>query len=111
FGSPQQGIDLSNLPNVRLGSASEAIIDGVITPAGTDYRFGGGGGYLFVNSPLTGARSVSVSSLPERPLTVILGNDAGLTLPTNTFDGGVTVQNSALVFMSGTQPAAGAYTL
>lgn len=111
FGSPQQGIVLSNLPNVRLGSASEAIIDGVITPAGTDYRFGGGGGYLFVNSPLTGARSVSVSSLPERPLTVILGNDAGLTLPTNTFDGGVTVQNSALVFMSGTQPAAGAYTL
>lgn len=116
FGSPQQGIDLSNLPNgplinIRIGSASEAIIDGVITPAGTDYRFGGGGGYLFVNSPLTGARSVSVSSLPERPLTVILGNEAGLTLPTNTFDGGVTVQNSALVFMSGTQPETGAYTL
>ena len=111
FGSPQQGIVLSHLPNVRLGSASEAIVDGIITPAGNEYRFGGGGGYLFVNSPLTGARSVSVSSLPERPLTVILGNDAGLTLPTNTFDGGVTVQNSALVFMAGTQPETGAYTL
>ncbi|MDB6094630.1 MAG: motif protein [Verrucomicrobia bacterium] len=91
-------IDLTGFSSTaRLGSTtnngfSGTVISGTITPQGTDYRFGGGAGYLEVDSDLTGARNVVVTSPASFPLSVFLTSSA------NTFTGTVTVINSALVF-------------
>src|SRR6185436_606886 len=58
---------------LRLGSASTAKLTGTITPSGTIYRFGGGGGYLDVASGLTGiAYDVDVTSPDQASLTLRL---------------------------------------
>ncbi|MBX3750493.1 MAG: PEP-CTERM sorting domain-containing protein [Opitutaceae bacterium] len=92
---------------VRLGSATGAVLDpaAVITPFGSTYRFGGGGGTLAVASPLTGARNLDVSSPAELPLTVRLMNT------TNDFSGTVNVSNSALIFGDGVALPGGTYTM
>lgn len=88
-------IDLTGFnPSVRLGSATSAILGptAAITPQGTDYRFGGGGGVLTVASQLTGARNLVLDSPADLPLTVRLLNT------TNNFTGAVTASNSGLIF-------------
>jgi autotransporter-associated beta strand protein len=88
-------IDLTGFnPSVRLGSATSAILGptATITPQGTDYRFGGGGGVLTVASQLTGARNLVLDSPADLPLTVRLLNT------TNDFTGTVTASNSGLIF-------------
>lgn len=96
--------------NVRLGSATHAILSGAITPQGTAYRFGGGGGLLIVSSQLTNqvtptaaARSLVVDSPAAAPLTL------KLTYTGNNYTGGTSVTNSGLIFgssgLSGTFPA------
>ena len=88
-------IDLTGFSSgARLGTASHAIIRNsvTITPSGTDYRFGGGGGHLQVDSLLSGARGLVVDSPTTAPLTLRLTNVG------NSFTGPVTVQNSALIF-------------
>jgi len=92
---------------VRLGSATGAVLDtgAVITPFGSTYRFGGGGGTLAVASQLTGARNLDVSSPAELPLTVRLMNG------TNDFSGTVNVSNSALIFGDGVPLPSGTYTM
>ncbi len=82
-------------PDARLGSATTAILSGTITPQGTDYRFGGGGGWLQVDSLLTGARAVVLDSPAALPLTVRLTNSS------NDFSAGASVTNSALIFSYG----------
>ncbi|MBS0662352.1 MAG: PEP-CTERM sorting domain-containing protein [Verrucomicrobia bacterium] len=85
-------IDLTGFAaTARLGSATSASIAGTITPQGSDYRFGGGGGWLEVSSILTGARNLVVDSPSGYPLTLHLtgGND---------YTGTTTVTNSAVVF-------------
>ncbi|MCC6414811.1 MAG: hypothetical protein IT582_02755, partial [Opitutaceae bacterium] len=97
--------------SLRLGSATQAILgdstnfatstEQIIVGSTEPYRFGGGGGSLFIASLLTdgnGPRSVEVHSIPELPLTVWLLN------PNNAFTGGVDVDNSALIFGSGALP-------
>lgn len=101
-------INLSGLnASVRLGSATGAILgpDAVITPFGSTYSFGGGGGDLTVASKLTGARNLVLDSAPEVPLTVRLMNT------TNDFSGTVSVTNSALIFGTGVPLPAGTYTM
>lgn len=88
-------IDLTGAhSSLRLGSATQAILGphATITPQGSDYRFGGGGGILTVASQLTGARNLVLDSPDQLPLTVRLLNQ------TNNFSGNVSVTNSALVF-------------
>jgi autotransporter-associated beta strand protein len=80
--------------SARLGSATHAILSGTITPQGTNYQFGGGGGYLQVSSLLTdgaGSRAVVVDSPAAAPLTLRLTNTG------NSFTGGITVNNSAVI--------------
>jgi hypothetical protein len=91
----------------RLGSATKAILDAdsTITPQGTDYRFGGGGGYLTVNSSLTGARNLVGASPSSLPLTVYLGNVA------NDFTGNVSAAHTAFIFANGALPAGAALQL
>ena len=81
--------------SARLGSATHAILSGSITPQGTAYRFGGGGGLLQVDSTLTGARSLVLDSPAATPLTLRLTN------PVNDYTGGASVTNSALIFGTG----------
>lgn len=81
--------------SARLGSATHAVLSGTITPQGTAYRFGGGGGLLQVDSTLTGARSLAVDSPAATPLTLRLHN------PVNDYTGGTSVTNSALIFGTG----------
>jgi len=92
---------------VRLGSATGAVLEtaAVITPHGSTYRFGGGGGTLAVASRLTGTRNLDVSSPAELPLTVRLMNG------TNDFSGMVNVSNSALIFGDGVSLPGGTYTM
>jgi len=102
-------IDLSSTPtgtafatDARLGSATEAILSGTITPQGTSYRFGGGGGWLKVESQLTdqttptaAARSLVLNSPAAYPLTLKLSNIG------NNYTGGTSVTNSGLIFGTG----------
>ncbi|WP_221033067.1 autotransporter-associated beta strand repeat-containing protein [Actomonas aquatica] len=89
-------LDLSGLhPDVTLGSLTRAEITGTITPAGTNYRFGGGGGELRVGSTLSDGespRGIQVYSAYDSALTVYLNSSA------NSFTGPVEVANSALIF-------------
>ncbi|MBI3884936.1 MAG: autotransporter-associated beta strand repeat-containing protein [Opitutae bacterium] len=93
--------------NARLGSATTtnngttagAILSGTITPQGTSFNFGGGGGFLQVDSALTGANSVVLNSPGRTPLTLRLTN-AG-----NNYSAGTSVTNSAVIFGVGALPA------
>ncbi len=89
-------INLTGYTNLRLGSATTAIITGTITPAnGTaDYKFGNGGGILQVQSALSGTHNVSLSSTNGTvPLTVYLQGY-------NTYSGTTNVGNGFLIFDS-----------
>jgi len=100
-------IDLTGFsPEARLGSMTSAILAGTITPQGSTYQFGGGGGVLTVSSALTDgtgsvSRSLSVQSAAAAPLTV------WLTSTGNTYTGGTTVTNSAVIFAGGALPSTG----
>lgn len=100
-------IDLSGFnPSIRLGSATSAILPSTvsITPYGTNYRFGGGGGWLQVGSELTSGRTVTLDSPSELPLTVRFTNTS------NAF-GSVSVTNSGAVFGTGALPTAASLTV
>jgi fibronectin-binding autotransporter adhesin len=97
-----EAIDLTGFnSNVRLGSISSAILSGTITPVSTeaDYRFGTGGGTLYVQSLLTGNRGITVESPSTSPLMVRITN------PGNTFTGNVTMSHSGISFAPGALPA------
>lgn len=86
-------IDLTGFnASARLGSASEAVISGTITPQATSYRFGGGGGLLQVDSLLTGTNSLVLDSPASRPLTVYVTNLA------NNYTGGTSITQSGVIF-------------
>jgi len=100
FSSP---VDLRGFnSDIRLGSATAAILTGTITPQGNDYRFGGGGGTLYVRSllsnqsdpPVAGSNIVAASP-SEAPLTVHFKNTA------NSISGTVQADNSAIIFGDG----------
>lgn len=94
-------IDLTGFnASARLGSATTAILGSTatITPQGSSYRFGGGGGLLQVDSRLTGARALVVDSPAARPLTLRLDDI------NNDFTGGTTVTNSGLLIYAGFYP-------
>ena len=59
-GNSIENLNLSSYPNLSLGAApgASASYSGTLTPAGTTYRLGGGGGTLTMNSPLTGGNLV-----------------------------------------------------
>jgi fibronectin-binding autotransporter adhesin len=83
---------------VGLGSATQAILTGTITPTLDNfYVFGGGGGTLTVTSNLNGAGTALVMTNPAAPLTLILKG-------ANNYTGGVQSQGGALIFDSSVLP-------
>jgi len=104
-------IDLTGFTNfnIRIGTATSAILTGTITPnagGGGHYRFGNGGGTLYVQSPLTvsGGRGVRLNNSSSVPLTLYLQG-------ANTYTGG-TVANSGFIIFDGpsTLPGVGSLT-
>lgn len=94
-------------PDLTLGSATRAILDGVITPPSTEYAFGNGGGTLVIRSALDGSRSVAVRSTTA-------GNDSLLAIfqGNNTYTGAFSVANSgAILDSAGALPAGRSITL
>jgi len=112
----QSSIDLTGFAaGARLGSATNAELGNynkTITPSGTVYNFGGGGGRLQVDIQLTDgttdlgtvSRSVVVNSPASAPLTLRLipGTDYK-----NNYSGGTTATQSAVIFGSGGLPVSG----
>ncbi len=107
---------------VRIGSASQATLSGTITPQGTTYQFGGGGGFLTVTSVLTDQdgntpRGLSVQSPAFARSgftdsatffgnsTIVSGPLSLLLAGANTYTGPTSVTNSSLVFAPGALPA------
>jgi autotransporter-associated beta strand protein len=93
---------------VEIGSATKGEISGTITPKTSGaYQFGGGGGTLYVDSPIVnmGAATLSVSDPGNSlPLTVYLQG-------ANTYIGGTTVNDGFLIFNgSGAFPSIGSLT-
>lgn len=96
-GAPTQfdeAIDLSNKPNyASIGSVSFATLKGQVKVAtGADYKFGGGGGTLYLESNLIarGNNSLQVVSPFSQPLTLVLRGS-------NSFTGATNVLYSVLV--------------
>lgn len=62
--STSADLDLTGFhANARLGTTESVELSGSLTPQGSTYRFGGGGGSMVVSSALTGARSVDVANM------------------------------------------------
>jgi autotransporter-associated beta strand protein len=94
--APSGGLDFSatgaNLPNVSLGAFGGSwTYGGTITPYSANYRLGGGGGVLTVNSLLSGPNAVTATGSGS---TVVLGN------PSNSFTGGITIGSGATLSFS-----------
>lgn len=91
-------IDLTGMNASRIGSVTTAELSGTITPDGTDYQFGNGGGTLLIGSLLEdddggeSPRGLQVVSNDDDPLTVFINNSA------NSFTGQASAEHSALIF-------------
>ena len=80
----------------KIGSATNAVLGptAIITPpTGGDYRFGGDGGRLILQSALTAPVNVIVNSTSQQPLTLVLQG-------TNTFTGYLSATPSYVVLDS-----------
>ena len=101
--SSSNTLDLTGFnASATLGTSnSVANFSGSLTPQGSAFRFGGGNGQLTVSGNLTGSRSLSNTGA----LTLLLSG-------TNSYTGGTSAANSAVVIFSGASaiPASGSLT-
>lgn len=90
-------LDFSALPNIRLGVATSGTgtYSGILTPYGSVFKLGGGGGTLTVTSELSGTgRSLEVGLRGVSVGNVTLSGG-------NTFDGNVTIFGPAILQLNG----------
>ncbi len=81
-----------------LGSSTDAILTGNITPTADNFFvFGGGGGTLTVTSNLNGIGTTLLMTNPAAPLTLVLRG-------ANNYTGGVLSQGGVLIFDSSILP-------
>src|SRR5205823_14593067 len=80
----------ANLSAARLGAVGSYTYSGALTPNGTTFRLGGGGGTLTVSSALTGGNSLDAGLNGTSGGTAILANT------NNTYTGGTTVGGGVL---------------
>jgi autotransporter-associated beta strand protein len=86
--SSGNNFDLTNYTGASLGAFGTISYSGSITPGGSTYRFGGGGGTLTVSSPLSGANAIEIGSAGGGGNVVLTG--------TNSFTGGATISSGTL---------------
>ncbi|MGA2255290.1 MAG: autotransporter-associated beta strand repeat-containing protein [Thermoguttaceae bacterium] len=87
-------LSFSGFPNLRLGAVGTVNYSGILTPSGTTYRLGGGGGILTVSGPFSGANSLDVDTNGTPAGTVILVGADTYTGPTQVSGGTLVVQGS-----------------
>ena len=81
---------MAGLPSLVIGAAGAATFSGSLTPAGTTYRLGGGGGVLAFATALSGGNSLTA-----------FGGGSGGTLilsGSNSYTGGTTIAGGVLSF-------------
>lgn len=95
-----ENIDLTGFNSLRLGATTNVNYTGQLTPAGTTYRLGGGGGTLTLanTNALTGARSVVISGN-----TVLSGS--------NDFSGNINLSGGTLSLNSNNASGTGSMTV
>jgi fibronectin-binding autotransporter adhesin len=81
----------ANMTAASLGAVGSATYSGVLTPSGTAYRLGGGGGTLTVSGQLTGGNTLTVGGP-----TAGLGGTVALTNIASSFTGKTTIQAGTL---------------
>jgi fibronectin-binding autotransporter adhesin len=81
----------ANMTAASLGAVGLATYSGVLTPNGTAYRLGGGGGTLTVSGQLTGGNTLTVGGP-----TAGLGGTVALTNIASSFTGKTTIQAGTL---------------
>jgi len=87
------GVDLTGFGSgTRLGSRFAGTINGTVTPATPgQYQFGGGGGDLTVNAPLTGSASVDINHSGVLPGGIVR------LVATNTYSGTTSIAFTRLI--------------
>ena len=103
-GTDSEAISMGSYASLSLG-ASGADYSGTLTPSGSIYRLGGGGGTLTLTSALTGTS-------PSRSLVVTGPGTVNLTSTGDNYTGGTTVNGGLLEFGStGAIPSSGNITI
>jgi uncharacterized protein (TIGR03790 family) len=99
-GTSNETINMSGYAGLSLGAAAAGTTySGTLTPAGTTFALGGGGGALTVATNLAGARNVVIGG--SGPGTVILSGS-------NSYSGGTQVYGGNVVFSTqGSLPSNG----
>jgi len=85
-------LTFSGFASLRLGALAAATYAGTLTPSGTTYRLGGGGGVLTFSGPLGGANGVDVGNNGTPAGSVILAGVDSYTGPTQVSGGTLVVQ-------------------
>ena len=85
-GADNETVSMGSWASLSLGASGAATFSGTLTPAGTTYELGGGGGTLTFSPTLTGSYSVAITG----PGTVVLSSGS------NTYNGGTTVSGGTL---------------
>ena len=85
--SDTETINMGSYASLSLGASGNVTYSGTLTPSGTTYHLGGGGGTLTFSPAITGATSLIVS-----------GPGAVVLTGTNTYTGGTTVSGGTLDF-------------
>lgn len=96
-----EAVSLVGYGGLSLGASEDATLSGLITPAGSGYRLGGGAGQLTVTSTLTGARGLTVAS------DVALAAANSFTGPITLAGGGLTVATADALGSAGAITFAG----
>ena len=96
-------LSLAGFANLRLGAVGVANYSGTLSPSGTTYRLGGGGGTLIVSGPLGGANGLDVGTNGTPSGTVVLAGAMAYTGTTLVSGGTLVVQgpNASASFTAG----------
>ena len=96
-------LSLAGFANLRLGAVGQANYSGTLSPSGTTYSLGGGGGTLIVSGSLGGANGLDVDTNGTMAGTVVLAGATTYTGTTQVSGGTLVVQgpNASSSFTAG----------